>query len=129
LYTDQYSFSWYSDSSFCSSFKRYGVMFQNKDSSMLIGGDSRVAENRVLQNYPNPFSNLTVITYLVDSPKYVLLELYNVLGQKVRTLEEGIRQSGEYQLFFDGNGLPSGVYLVLMRFNGGFSWRKTTLLR
>jgi hypothetical protein len=106
-------------------------MFRNKDSLIQIGGDSSNHENSVLQNYPNPFSASTgtLITYRVESPKYFLLELYNILGQKVRTLEEGIRQSGEHRLILDGNGLPSGVYLVLLRYSGGFSWRKTVLLR
>jgi mannan endo-1,4-beta-mannosidase len=128
-YVDQYSFNWSSDSDFCNSLQHYSVLFQNKDSSILIRGDSSRAENIVLQNYPNPFSNLTLITYRVESPVFVLLEVYNILGQKVRTLEEGIHQSGEYRLILDGNGLPSGAYLVLMRYGGGFSWTKTVLLR
>jgi len=128
-YVDPYSFNWSTDSAFCNSLKRYSILFQNKDSSMLSGDDICTTENLVLQNYPNPFSSLTVITYRVESPMYVLLEMYNVLGQKVRTLEEGIRRSGDHLLMLDGNALPSGVYLVLLRYNGSFSRIKTVLLR
>jgi hypothetical protein len=83
-YVDQYSFNWSSDSVFCNSLQRYSVLFQNKDSSILIRGDSSRAENIVLQNYPNPFSNLTLITYRVESPVFVLLEVYNILSANFR---------------------------------------------
>jgi hypothetical protein len=88
-----------------------------------------ITENQVLQNYPNPFNDLTVITFKVEKPRFILLEVYNVLGQKVKTLAEGYLQTGEYKVILSGSGISSGVYQVLMRYSGGFSWIKTVLLR
>jgi mannan endo-1,4-beta-mannosidase len=123
-YVDQYSFSCSSDPALCKSLEHYSEMFQKKK---II--QPEITENQVLQNYPNPFNDLTVITFKVEKPRFILLEVYNVLGQKVKTLAEGYLQTGEYKVILSGSGISSGVYQVLMRYSGGFSWIKTVLLR
>jgi hypothetical protein len=48
--------------------------------------------------------------------------VYDLLGQEVSTLFEGVRKSGEYKIAFDGGSLASGVYIYRMRaseINGG----------
>lgn len=77
----------------------------------------------VLSISPNPFSRHTQISYYL--PKRVKLELtvYNLRGQKVRTLENEIKNSGEYILEWDGrdnegDSISSGVYLLRMDTEG-----------
>lgn len=123
-YVDQYSFSCSSNPSLCKSLGYYSEMFQKKK---II--QPEITEYQVLQNYPNPFNDLTVITYKVEEPRFILLEVYNVLGQKVKTLAEGYLQTGEYKIILSGSGMSSGVYQVIMRYYGGFSWIKTVLLK
>jgi hypothetical protein len=62
------------------------------------------------QNYPNPFNPTTVISYQLPVTSNISLKVYDLLGQEVATLFEGIRQPGKYEATFDGNGLASGVY-------------------
>ncbi len=62
------------------------------------------------QNYPNPFNPQTSIRYTVLSSKYVNLTVYNVLGQKVKTLVDEEKFPGEYTISFDGSNLSSGIY-------------------
>lgn len=67
------------------------------------------------QNFPNPFSVSTILTYHVNSPDRVSLELYDALGRRIRTLEEGTRAPGTYRVRLDGAALPRGLYVVKMR--------------
>jgi hypothetical protein len=67
------------------------------------------------QNYPNPFNPTTKITYGVKSAVHVMLAIYNVLGQRVRTLADQEMAPGTYVATWDGrndNGLQmaTGVY-------------------
>jgi flagellar hook assembly protein FlgD len=74
------------------------------------------------QNYPNPFNPVTTIEYSVMRRGHVAIEIYNVLGQRVRTLVDETKSAGTYRVEWDGNdeaGRPvtSGVYLY--RFTTG----------
>lgn len=62
------------------------------------------------QNYPNPFNLSTTIRYRVPHRSRITLEILNILGQHVSTLEIGIRAIGSYTAEWDATGLPSGVY-------------------
>lgn len=62
------------------------------------------------QNYPNPFNPTTHIMYSVPVQGRVSLKVYNLLGQAVLTLFDGVQQAGNYVAAFDGTGLTSGVY-------------------
>jgi hypothetical protein len=67
------------------------------------------------QNYPNPFNPWTTISYQLPERVFVSLKVYNVLGELVRTLQEGKRPAGRYTVQWDGQGnsgrsVASGVY-------------------
>ncbi|MBR9975469.1 MAG: T9SS type A sorting domain-containing protein, partial [Bacteroidetes bacterium] len=63
------------------------------------------------QNVPNPFNPATVIRYTLGIEGDYTLTLFDALGRKVRTLEQGHRAAGEYEYMLDASSLPSGVYL------------------
>jgi len=62
------------------------------------------------QNYPNPFNPSTVIKYAIPFESTVNIRFYNSLGQIVREVNEGNRQSGNYEINFNSSGLASGIY-------------------
>jgi hypothetical protein len=66
-------------------------------------------EIRLFQNYPNPFNNSTIISYELPKSASVTIEIYSVLGQKVATLAQGVRQPGYHQVSWESS-LSSGVY-------------------
>ena len=86
------------------------------------------------QNVPNPFNPSTVIEFALDAPCDVRLEVFNVLGRKVRTLAEGARPDGRFSVVWNGesdNGasVPSGVYLYRLQTGSQLVTRKLSLIR
>lgn len=72
------------------------------------------------QNYPNPFNPSTSIGYALSNSSIVTLEVFNLLGQKVRTLVNNEAQSaGNYSIQFNAEGLSSGIYIYQLRLKGG----------
>jgi flagellar hook assembly protein FlgD len=63
------------------------------------------------QNYPNPFNGGTVITFSIPTDGNVRLEIYNILGERVAALASGEMIAGYHTQMFEGNNLPSGLYL------------------
>lgn len=64
------------------------------------------------QNYPNPFNPVTQIRFSTPKDGNAVLNVYNLLGQKVATLFNSYASSNkQYVVAFDASNLPSGVYI------------------
>ncbi len=91
------------------------------------------------QNYPNPFNPTTTIQYFISpnsrrASARVSLAVYNVLGQRVRTLVDVEKQVGEFEIIWDGRDddwreLPSGVYFCRLKVGGQIDSSKLLLLK
>jgi endo-1,4-beta-xylanase len=78
-------------------------------------------------NYPNPFNSTTQMQYSVPRTSFVTIKIFNLHGQVVQELFEGIRQPGDYITAFNATGLPSGVYICRMQ-AGNIDKRKRLML-
>ena len=68
------------------------------------------------QNYPNPFNGVTTIPYYVSEEGHTKFVIYNLLGEEIKILFDGMAHPGKYQLTWDGkdktgNQVVSGVYI------------------
>jgi hypothetical protein len=81
------------------------------------------------QNFPNPFNPTTAIAYDLPSSGHVALRVYNVIGQQVATLVDGLQEAGSKSVRFDGAGLPSGVYLYRLEAGGQVLTRRMVLVK
>ncbi|MFH0930743.1 MAG: cohesin domain-containing protein [Candidatus Zixiibacteriota bacterium] len=93
------------------------------------------------QNFPNPFNPTTTIPFKVKSlefgvgrPTHTTLIVYNILGQRIRSLVDENLNSGTYQLIWDakndkGEKVPSGVYFYRLTSGDISEVRKMVLLR
>jgi len=73
----------------------------------------------LFQNYPNPFNQSTIISYQLPMNDSVELIIYNLMGQKVKTLTTGFQRAGYYSLIWDGRNeysqeVPSGIYVYCL---------------
>ncbi len=88
----------------------------------------------LLSNYPNPFNPETIIRYAMKDKGNVLIEVYNTRGQKVTTLENSVRNAGNYSVKWSGkdqygHSVGSGVYFYRMKTGSYTSTKKMILLR
>ena len=83
----------------------------------------------LFQNYPNPFNGQTTITFTIPAAGPVYLTLYNVLGQKVKSLLKQNLPGGRQQITIDLHELPSGLYLYRLQWKTRVKTKKLLLLK
>ena len=103
-------------------FSMYGLNPRDNNNIYTTSSDDQVVvlpDAKLIGNYPNPFVGQTVIAYNLKSTQPVQIAVYNLKGQKVRTLVNEVKNAQLQNVTFDGkddNGsqLSSGVYLYKM---------------
>lgn len=75
-------------------------------------------EYSLQQNYPNPFNPSTKINFSLAADSKVVLKIFDLLGQEVKTLVDAELVAGEHELTFNGAGLNSGVYFYRINAEG-----------
>jgi hypothetical protein len=86
-------------------------------------------EYKLEQNYPNPFNPETKISFEIPKQSLVILKIYDILGQEVATLVNGVKDAGKYSVDFDGSALTSGTYFYRLESNGLFFSNKMLLIK
>ena len=84
---------------------------------------------RLEQNYPNPFNPTTNITYSLAESGKVRLTIFNMLGQELQTIENGLKSAGIHTATFNANSLNSGIYIYQLSTPSGTLSRKMTLIK
>ncbi len=106
--------------------------FSNYSTSSIItsvNNTSVVKEYALYQNYPNPFNPATNIKYQIPEAGSVTIDIYNILGQKVKTLLDKYQTEGRYSIKFNAFDLPSGIYFYRLKVNQFTNVKKLILLR
>jgi hypothetical protein len=92
--------------------------------------DKTVPEDISLgQNYPNPFNPRTTIAFFLPESMRVKLSVFNVVGQPVAVLEDGVLGVGDHEYEWDASGLPSGMYIYQLEVGNKVMTRKMTLVK
>ena len=85
-------------------------------------------------NEPNPFNPSTVISYRLNADGPVRLEIYNLLGQRIRTLVDEVQAAGAYRVHWDvrdaaGRHMSTGIYFTRLYYPGGVQTRRMLYLK
>ncbi|MFZ4771817.1 MAG: T9SS type A sorting domain-containing protein, partial [Ferruginibacter sp.] len=83
-----------------------------------IGENDNLPRNFSLaQNYPNPFSSKTIIKFTLSEQENVVIKVYTVLGDEIKTIVDEEFTQGRHEVEFNAAGLSSGTYFY--RFTSG----------
>jgi|AntRauTorckE6833_2_1112554.scaffolds.fasta_scaffold16954_2 glucose/arabinose dehydrogenase len=136
IYVMEFRNDWLNNSSSPWSNVRDTQIWEIDFSPMATGIEEPVSQTpsqfSLSQNYPNPFNPTTQITYALNRPGQVTLEVYNTLGKKVSTLVNMQQSSGQHSVTFNAQNLPSGLYFYRLSLAGDQSsvqTRKMMLLK
>lgn len=85
------------------------------------------------QNYPNPFNPTTVIEFSIppgaEINSLVLIKIYDVLGNEIRTIFDEVKEPGNYKVTFNAGDLPSGIYFYKLITENYTATKKLILIR
>ena len=109
----------------------YNINVDTNDIPTSIGNNQNLSlsDFKLYQNYPNPFNPETSINYMLPESGFVSLKVYNVMGKNVATLVNNKQENGNYEVTFNGENLPSGIYFYRLEANGTTINKKMILLK
>jgi hypothetical protein len=81
------------------------------------------------QNFPNPFNPITKIKYSISQLSTVVIKVFDILGNEIESLVNEEKQTGTYEIEFDGSGLTSGIYFYRLQTDSFIETKKMILLR
>ncbi|MBO8131856.1 MAG: T9SS type A sorting domain-containing protein [Candidatus Marinimicrobia bacterium] len=81
------------------------------------------------QNYPNPFNSSTMIKFSVPYKVNVKLDIYDIRGNKVAELFNGVASPGKHEVHFDAKNLSSGIYVYKLEYPGHIISKKMLLIK
>ncbi|MBD3234749.1 MAG: T9SS type A sorting domain-containing protein [candidate division Zixibacteria bacterium] len=82
-----------------------------------------------IDNSPNPFNAATTITYQLPEAANVNLAIYNLSGQKIATLVDGVNSAGEYSVTWEASDEASGIYFYKLTAGENSTARRMVLLK
>ncbi len=86
-------------------------------------------EFSLLQNYPNPFNPSTQIKFKIPAESFVTLAIFNLVGEKIKTLINENKSAGEHSITFNADNLPSGIYYYQVKADGFVKTKKMILIK
>lgn len=122
---------------------KFNLPYFHNVAKLGIGAIASLAENIVVSaeenviipksisvnNFPNPFNSSTIVRYTLPEADEISLDLYNTVGEKIKSIYDGYKLAGEYEIHLDANSLSSGVYFIILRTSGRILSHKILLLK
>jgi len=112
------------------------IHMDNQTTSNLASETGITRNFNLRGNYPNPFNSTTKIEYNLGNPAFVTLDIFNTMGQRIRTLVSTDQPAGNQSFYwngsdFNGNTVSSGSYFAVLKIrsaNKDYSFSQKMLL-
>ncbi|MDZ7720393.1 MAG: T9SS type A sorting domain-containing protein [Balneolaceae bacterium] len=102
------------------------TLLKNSESDIL---DEINKDTDLDQNYPNPFNPVTTIRYYLARESVVTLDVFDLSGTRIATIQSGNKEPGYHDVEFDGRNLASGVYMYRLKTHDFVQIRKMVLIK
>ena len=109
-----------------------GVILHTTNGGVITDVDDEISTVREFvldQNYPNPFNPSTKIQYSIPQPNNVVIKIFNVLGKEVETLVNEEKPGGAYEITWNTENFPSGVYFYQLTAGKFIETKKMILMK
>jgi len=109
----------------------YGMMILHNEITTSVNDEIETLPNEfvLIQNYPNPFNPSTNISYSIPSNGFVTIKIYDILGSEIALLVNKEQSAGFYNVEFNANNFPSGIYIYTLQFGNNMQSKKMILLK
>ncbi|NUN70542.1 MAG: T9SS type A sorting domain-containing protein [Bacteroidetes bacterium] len=97
--------------------------------SVLQNDNYQIIDYYLDQNYPNPFNPRTTIRFTIPQEGLVILEVYDLLGNRIKSLISELKMAGKYSVVWNAQDLSSGVYIYRLSTSNFVKSRKLLLLK
>ena len=108
------------------SFDIVEMIVANSSEEILV---NTISEFGLSSAYPNPFNPSTSVTLTVPSADYISVKVYNLMGQMVGTLADGMMEANVYTFTWDASDVSSGVYLIKAESSSSVDIQKVLLVK
>lgn len=108
----------------------WDIYFHSSSTAVALDGEPQAisSELAIVENYPNPFSNSTIISYNVPTAGTVSLKIYDMLGRHYKTLVDDWRNPGRHHTMFTPQASPPGTVYYCVLSAGALVTSKSILL-
>ena len=109
-----------------------GVILHTTNGGVITDVDDEiniVRKFELHQNFPNPFNPSTKIQYSIPQSNNVVIKIFNVLGKEVGTLFNEEKPAGTYEITWNAENLPSGVYFYQLTAGKFIETKKMLLIK
>jgi len=103
--------------------------WENTTVSTVVSDNLTPGDFKLESIYPNPFNSSVIVRYRIGRPSEVSISIYNICGQKIQSLVNGIFEAGNYENIWDASDYSSGIYFSKIIINGKIHTASMTLLK
>lgn len=82
-----------------------------------------------LDNYPNPFTNTTTVSYTIKQNSPIELSVFDLLGNKITTIETASKSAGTYKTNFDASSIAAGIYMLQLKTDNKTTTKKLIITK
>ena len=108
------------------SFEIVDMIVANSTDEIVV---NTITEFGISSAYPNPFNPTTTVSLTVPSADYVSVKVYNLMGQMVGVLADGMMEANIYSFTWDASNMASGVYLIKAESSSSVDIQKVMLVK